>query len=348
MTERPQIRTIERCRWDKTDFLFQRAAGTKKSRHPFAGCLLFACLFEEFFEEAAEGGVFFFRGGGGRRGEAGEGFGGFLIALAGEGAVDGAGAGKLSFCHIEGGEGAGGFAVAAVHGPFVIEGGFLVVFFGAVAGLIMNAEAVRPFGAPEAVGHVEAGDGEPGIGRRAEAFVVHDARAEGRFFVMEGGLRVIAEGLVEIIEVCVVPIKELREAEGGFVVAPVGGGLVEGKTFRDYITEYMVGDYNEGIRRFAKHMGLDEALLGKLMDAHPTDKDINDFGYLSRLEDQMDVNRAKAYLERCFGKPLMPWEVKIKADNVLRAFILSRGKKLPGDPDAQPTAAETAEPYGGK
>ena len=121
-----------------------------------------------------------------------------------------------------------------------------------------------------------------------------------------------------------------------------------GKTFRDYITEYMVGDYNEGIRRFAKHMGLDEALLGKLMAARPTDKDINDFGYLSRLEDQMDVGRAKVYLERCFGKPLMPWEVKIKADNVLRDFILSRGKKLPGDPAAHPMAAETVEPYGRK
>lgn len=103
----------------------------------------------------------------------------------------------------------------------------------------------------------------------------------------------------------------------------------EGKTFRDYITEYMVNSYKNGIHQFAWRMGLDEDLLGKLMEKHPTETDINDFGRFDQLMDTLNISRAKPYLERISGDKLEDeWDVRIRADECIRNFILSDGRNI--------------------
>ena len=56
----------------------------------------------------------------------------------------------------------------------------------------------------------------------------------------------------------------------------------EGKTLRDYITEYQFQAKNDQIHRFAQALGLDEGKLRDMMDLKLTETTINEFG---RLDD---------------------------------------------------------------
>lgn len=131
----------------------------------------------------------------------------------------------------------------------------------------------------------------------------------------------------------------------------------EGKTFRDYITEYMVNFHKNGIRRFARNMGIDGDLLEKLMESHPTEKDLNNFGRFDQLKETLNISRAKPYLERIYGKLEDEWDVRVSADGCIRNFILSDGKGISDageDTDYEVDtyrienhkAAETSDPYG--
>lgn len=99
----------------------------------------------------------------------------------------------------------------------------------------------------------------------------------------------------------------------------------DGKTLRDYITEYMTQAKNDQIHRFATAIGVDEIKLRSFMQLKVTDSNINEFGRFDRLKATIDTATAKAYLEKAEGKSIKPFQVNMKIDQVLRKFILEGG-----------------------
>lgn len=104
----------------------------------------------------------------------------------------------------------------------------------------------------------------------------------------------------------------------------LGGDVIpeEGKSFRDYLTEYMARAHDDRIHRFA------EALLRDLMSSNVTASNINEFGRLDGLKKTVDLKKATAFFSKG-GPTLPPLLVKARLDGELRRFILSGGFDVP-------------------
>ena len=111
----------------------------------------------------------------------------------------------------------------------------------------------------------------------------------------------------------------LHDIQRGDVVAE------EGKTFRDYITEYLSKAKNTQVHQLAQVLGVDEDKLQKLMSLGLTDSNINAFGRFDALKATADKQKAKAYFERLEGKKIILPKVNNKIDLFLRKFILEGG-----------------------
>lgn len=99
----------------------------------------------------------------------------------------------------------------------------------------------------------------------------------------------------------------------------------EGKTLRDYITEYLAGAKNERIRRLSEALGLDAKKLAEIMELRVTDANINEFGRFDNLKATVDKQKAREYFEKIEGKKLIPPKVYMKVDKLLRDFVTSGG-----------------------
>lgn len=108
-----------------------------------------------------------------------------------------------------------------------------------------------------------------------------------------------------------------------------------GKTFRDYITEYMSTAKDNQIHRLAVLLGLDEGKLRAMMEVRITDANINEFGRFDALKATADKKKAKAYFEAVEGGSIIPPKIPVKIDKLLREFILRGGfdVDLPGAND---------------
>ena len=87
--------------------------------------------------------------------------------------------------------------------------------------------------------------------------------------------------------------------------------LKEGKTFRDYITDYQFKAKNDQIHRFAEVLGLDEEKLRTMMDLKLTESTIDEFGRLEVLKATKDKDKVKAYLSAV----IKPFREKIECIN---------------------------------
>lgn len=99
----------------------------------------------------------------------------------------------------------------------------------------------------------------------------------------------------------------------------------EGKTLKDYITEYQVNAKNDQIHRFAVAVGVDEEKLRAIMAIHATESTINEYGRFDALKASVDMKIAKQYFEAVEGKPLPFFKITIKLDELLRKFIFADG-----------------------
>lgn len=99
----------------------------------------------------------------------------------------------------------------------------------------------------------------------------------------------------------------------------------EGKTLKDYITEYQVNAKNDQIHRFAVAVGVNEDKLRALMALHVTEGNINEFGRFDDLKASVDLTIAKKYFEEQEGKRVPNFMLPIKVDELLRKFILADG-----------------------
>lgn len=111
----------------------------------------------------------------------------------------------------------------------------------------------------------------------------------------------------------------LHDVQRGEVV------VEDGKTLRDYITEYQYKAKNDQIHSFAVAFGLDEDLLKNMMQLNLTEANIDEFGRFDKLKQSVNKAAAKAFLEKIEGKVIIPPKVNMKVDKILRKFILTGG-----------------------
>lgn len=111
----------------------------------------------------------------------------------------------------------------------------------------------------------------------------------------------------------------LHDVQNGDIVVD------EGKTLRDYITEYMTSAKNDQVHRFAQTLGADETMLRDFMQLRVTEANINEFGRFDKLKATVNKDSAKAFLEALEGTTVKPFQVNMKVDQVLRKFILEGG-----------------------
>lgn len=111
----------------------------------------------------------------------------------------------------------------------------------------------------------------------------------------------------------------LHDVQNGDVIVD------EGRTLRDYITEYMTSAKNDQIHRFATAIGVDEMILRSFMQSKITEANINEFGKFDTLKATVDTEKAKTFLEMIEGKPIKKFQINMKIDQMLRRFILEGG-----------------------
>lgn len=101
--------------------------------------------------------------------------------------------------------------------------------------------------------------------------------------------------------------------------------IEKGKTFREYITEYMHNAENDQIKKVANILGLDENKLRNIVNLKVIENNINAFGRFDELLKSVDLEKAKNYLEKISNKELSMFDVNIEIGELLRKFILSNG-----------------------
>ena len=93
----------------------------------------------------------------------------------------------------------------------------------------------------------------------------------------------------------------------------------ENKTLTDYINEYMNVDWNAKIQYCINLLGVDEAKLRALLNAHVNETNIDEYGRFNELISTVDIERAKQNL----GIVDQPhWKCIIKIKNILREFVI--------------------------
>lgn len=102
----------------------------------------------------------------------------------------------------------------------------------------------------------------------------------------------------------------------------------EGKSLRDYITEYLYRAKNAQVHQLASTFDLDEEKLRNMMSLDLTPNDINEFGRFDELFKTFNKDKAKSYFEEQEGKKIVPPKVNMKMDKLLRQFILEGGFEI--------------------
>jgi type I restriction enzyme R subunit len=104
--------------------------------------------------------------------------------------------------------------------------------------------------------------------------------------------------------------------------------IESGKTFREYITEYLFNAKNDQIFRISEVLGLEESKLRNMMDAGITENNINEYGRFDNLKSTVDKNKAKEYFEKKEDKTIPAFRVNIKFHDLLQEFIISDGFEI--------------------
>lgn len=97
----------------------------------------------------------------------------------------------------------------------------------------------------------------------------------------------------------------------------------EGKTFRDYITEYACRAQNDEINKVTELLGLDGKLLREMKNLNITNSNIDEYGRFTRLKNSVDYNKAQQIFP---GVP--EFILKMKIDSILRDYIINNNLML--------------------
>ena len=105
--------------------------------------------------------------------------------------------------------------------------------------------------------------------------------------------------------------------------------LEEGRSFQDYLTQYAKSEKDEQIKRLVEITGCCEKLLRKLMDAHPTKNNLNEYGRFDELKSTVVRDKAQEYFTKKEGHSMPPFKVRNRANKLLTDFVLSGGFDIP-------------------
>ena len=98
----------------------------------------------------------------------------------------------------------------------------------------------------------------------------------------------------------------------------------DGKELTDYIAEYIARAYNDKVHEIADGLGINEDKLKELISLHPVESTINAFNKYDELFSELDVGKAKTFLEKKLGHELPKRrDVIMAADEYLRNVILN-------------------------
>ncbi len=94
------------------------------------------------------------------------------------------------------------------------------------------------------------------------------------------------------------------------------------KELTDYIAEYKANAYNDKIHKVAEGLGINEEKLKELMNLHPNITNLNEFGRFDELKDELDISKARIYLEAKLNKKLpRTADVIVNANELLEKII---------------------------
>ncbi|MEI6131968.1 MAG: HsdR family type I site-specific deoxyribonuclease [Bacillota bacterium] len=107
--------------------------------------------------------------------------------------------------------------------------------------------------------------------------------------------------------------------------------IEDGKSFRDYITEYQYRAKNEQVRQLANALGIVIPKLKNIMTFNVTEANINEYGRFDDLMKTVDRDKAKAYFESLQVTTIPAFQLSIKIEKLLKDFILRGGFDIEED-----------------
>ena len=111
----------------------------------------------------------------------------------------------------------------------------------------------------------------------------------------------------------------LRDIERGDVL------VQDGKTLRDYITEYQARAKADQIHHVAVALGMDEAKLRDMMGLKLTEANINEYGRFDALKATVDIAKAREFFAAQQGAAVSLFKANSLLDGFLRRFLLEGG-----------------------
>jgi type I restriction enzyme R subunit len=113
------------------------------------------------------------------------------------------------------------------------------------------------------------------------------------------------------------------------------------RTFRDYLVDYKARAKNKDFATIVATLGVDAVKLAALHDAQVTEANLNEYGHFDDLRGTVDLALAKAYFERIEGRAVPPFKVKIRADKVLKDFLVRGVLSVEAAPDTPDMATHS-------
>lgn len=98
--------------------------------------------------------------------------------------------------------------------------------------------------------------------------------------------------------------------------------LDKGKTIYDYIAEYQISELHKQIITLSEATGLNPSQLINIMSCEVNEQNLNEFNRFENLKLTLDLQKTRIFLNKISGKPVPPFLVMPKADQILRKFIL--------------------------
>lgn len=101
--------------------------------------------------------------------------------------------------------------------------------------------------------------------------------------------------------------------------------IEDGKSFRDYITEYQFRAKDHQVHQVADALGVDVPKLVNLMNVAVTESNLNEYGRFDDLQSTVVREKAEAYFVGGEEKSIPAFRLSIKIETLLKDFILSGG-----------------------
>ena len=96
-------------------------------------------------------------------------------------------------------------------------------------------------------------------------------------------------------------------------------------SFREQIVKYKTKDKDTQIQKLVKALGVDETKLKNMIEKHPEEANLNEFGMFDDLKSTVDKSKAKDYFEKLDETELTKVKVNQKTSKLLKEFILRGG-----------------------